>query len=210
MTVEGEEYRHLFKAKRVKSGSEIDLRNLKDDYLYRYRVESIDRRIAILSLVDKTLSVVVPKRELHIGWCIIDNRTLEKYLPSLNETGVSKITPLICDRSQRNFKIDMERLGRILINSSQQCGRSRIMEIMPVTSIDEFVKAQEDCYILDFSSLAVREKKEDIATIVIGCEGGFTERERKLFDEDRVVGFTTHTVLRSETAAIAIASIILL
>ena len=210
LTVEGEEYRHLFKAKRLKATSEINLRNLKDDYLYRYIVESIDRKRAILSLIDKSLVIVAPKKELHIGWCIIDTKVLERYLPALNEIGVSKITPLICDRSQRNFKIDMDRVERILINSSQQCGRSQMMEISPTVSIDEFIKEHSDCFILDFSELKLKDKIDEVSNIIIGCEGGFTDRERSLFSGDRVVGLDTSSVLRSETAAVSVASIVLL
>ena len=210
LTVEGEEYRHLFKARRLKISSEIYLRNLKDDYLYKYRVDFIERRRAVLSLIESIFKVVAPAKELHIGWCLIDTKTLEKFLPPLNEIGVSKITPLICDRSQRNFKIDMDRLKRILINSSQQCGRSRLLEIMPSMSIDEFVQSEKSCYMLNFSKIMLSDRKDEISTIIIGCEGGFSDRERNLFDENRIVGLNTSTVLRSETAAISAASILLL
>ena len=210
ITIEGEEYRHLFKAKRLKATSLIDLRNLKDDYLYKYKVKSIDRKRAILSLADKKLSIVAPKKELHIGWCIIDTKILQKYLPALNEIGVSKITPLICDRTQRNFKIDRNRVERILINSSQQCGRSRMMEIFPTVSIDEFVKEHSDCFMLNFSKLKLKDIIDEVSTIIIGCEGGFTDRERSLFSDDRVVGLDTSSVLRSETATLSVASILLL
>ena len=210
VTVEGEEYRHLFKAKRLKISSEINLRNLRDDFLYRYRVESVERRRAILNLIGRETAIVTPDKILHIGWCLIDTKILEKYLPALNEIGVSKITPLICDRSQRNFKIDMDRVERILINSSQQCGRSRMMQISPTMSIDEFVHKEKDCHMLNFSQVMIRDKSDKISTLVIGCEGGFTDRERSLFNQDRVVGLDTPAVLRSETAAVSAAAIILL
>lgn len=209
VVIEGEEYRHLFKARRLKVSSEIYLRNLRDDYLYKYRVSTITKKQAIATLVEKSISIVAPKRELHIGWCIIDNKVFEKTLPSLNEIGVSKITPLICDRTQRNFKIDTSRVERILINSSQQCGRSKILEVMPIVSIDEFVK-EYDSYMLNFSNSYLSDKKDDISNIVIGCEGGFTDREKALFSADKIVGLNTDTILRSESATISTASIILL
>lgn len=210
LIVEGQEYRHLFKARRLKVLSEINMRNLRDDYIYRYQVQSIDRKRAILSLISSKIEITAPKRYLHIGWCLIDNKILEKFLAPLNEIGVSKITPLICDRSQRNFKLDRDRLNRILINSSEQCGRSKLMEISQMVSIDEFLSQEDNCYMLNFSDIKLRDKSQEISTIIIGCEGGFTQRERSLFDDNRVVGLDTPNILRSETAVLATSAMILL
>ena len=63
---------------------------------------------------------------------------------------------------------------------------------------------------LNFSQVMIRDKSDKISTLVIGCEGGFTDRERSLFNQDRVVGLDTPAVLRSETAAVSAAAIILL
>ncbi len=51
---------------------------------------------------------------------------------------------------------------------------------------------------------------EGISTIVIGCEGGFHEEEIALFNKSDIVGFHTPLVLKSESAACAVASKILL
>ena len=53
-------------------------------------------------------------------------------------------------------------------------------------------------------------KKDEIKTIVIGCEGGFSNNERENFDKDFIVGFDSNLILRSETAVLAVCSKIIL
>ena len=209
LEVEGERYRYLFKVRRFHREDPLPLRNMRDDRLYTYRVERLDRRRAWLRLESSRELPLLPPRFLHLGWCVVDPKTVEKSLPSLNEIGVAKITFIHCVRSQRNFRPDLERLERILVNSSQQCGRSRMMELALCESLEHFMEAEPDCRLLDFSPRPLI-CGEGIETLVVGCEGGMSEEERALFDPERIVGFETPLVLRSESAACAAASRLIL
>jgi 16S rRNA (uracil1498-N3)-methyltransferase len=53
-------------------------------------------------------------------------------------------------------------------------------------------------------------KESEIDTVVIGCEGGLTDAEIKLFDPEKIVGLDTPLILRSESAVVAAASKLLL
>ena len=209
LEIEGEAYKYLFRVRRMKQGSLIETRNLRDGMLYIYRVQSVGKREALLELVSSQESSVIPSKSLHIGWCIIDPKVVEKSLPSLNEIGVEKITFIKCAYSQANFKIKKERLEKILINSSQQCGRSSLMQIEFANTLNEFLQKNPESYLLDFSENRVSQSG-DIKTIVVGCEGGLSEDERALFDSKKRVGFDTPLILRSESAAVAVASKVLL
>ncbi len=210
LRIEGEAYRYLFKVRRLRAEDPIDLRNLQDERLYTYRVVSLDRRRAELSLVESRELRIAPRRFLHLGWCLIDPKHLEKALPSLNEIGVGKITLIGCERSQRNFRPDFERLHRILVNSSQQCGRSVMMELAEAESLESFVKAYPQSRLLDFCRQRMECGDREIETLVIGCEGGVSSEERALFGEERIVGFGSDLILRSESAACAAAARLLL
>ncbi|MBD3799627.1 MAG: 16S rRNA (uracil(1498)-N(3))-methyltransferase [Epsilonproteobacteria bacterium] len=151
LRVSGDDYRYLIKVRRHKVGDLIPMRtpnNLVEEY--RYRLERTDGREAYFSLQSHHRSIVQSPRNLHIGWCLVDPKTIEKTLPMLTELGVSKIT-------------------------------------------------------FDFGG-EVLQGDEVLETVVIGCEGGFDESERKLFGNYRVRVFTSPMILRSETAAVAIAS----
>jgi len=208
--VETERYRYLFRARRFRTGESVRMRNLRDDRLYNYRIESVGRRRAELILIDSEESRILPERRLRLGWCIVDPSTIEKSIAALNEIGVEKISFIPCDRSQKNFSPKLERLERIVLNSCQQCGRSKPMEMECVESLESFLESSPQSYLLDFSGGSIEESRASIESVVVGCEGGFTDEERRLFADGMVVGFDTRLTLRSESAAIAVASKIIL
>jgi len=205
----GDEYRYIVKVRRHHAEDLIAMRNMRDDLLHSYRINAIDKKRAFLELIDTYALPVTAQKQLHLGWCIIDPKKIEKSLPALNETGVAKITFIRCGRSQSNFKIDIKRLETILVNSSQQCGRSSMMEIDFADSLETFIKTNPQTYMLDFSDIKLKPEM-DIRTIVIGCEGGFEKHETALPEPEKIVGLDTPMILRSETAAVAVAARILL
>jgi 16S rRNA (uracil1498-N3)-methyltransferase len=207
--IDGDEYRYLFRARRAKLGDIIELRNLQDSKLYSYKVVSIDKKSAKLELIFAEDKEQLPAKTLVLGWCIIDPKSIEKILPSLNEIGVSKIVFIKCAYSQNNFKIKKDKLEKILINSSQQCGRSSLMQIDFANSIFDFLASYPTSYLLNFSNNHIS-KSSNIDSIVVGCEGGLGKDEIALFDSSKIVGFDSNLILKSESAALAVASKIIL
>jgi 16S rRNA (uracil1498-N3)-methyltransferase len=210
LEIKDEVYNYLIKARRHKIDDEIYFRNLKENNIYLYKLNFIDKKKAVLNLISSEEKIVINDNKLHLGWCVVDPKTIEKYIASLNEMGVDKITFIYADFSQKNFKINIEKLEKILISSSTQCGRSNIIKLETSKNIEQFMKENNDAYFLDFSKLSIDNKKDEIKTLVIGCEGGFSKKEREKFNENFVVGFNSNLILRSETAIISAGSKILL
>lgn len=206
--VELREYEHLFKVRRMGVGTHSFWRNLNDDTLYEYTLEHIGKKEATLVLLETKNMPIRPLKSLHVAWCVIDPKIIEKTLPMLNELGVSKITFFYAEFSQKNHKLDFERMKRILINSSQQCGRSKWMEIEILPTLQSYLEHYSTSYVLDFSETKLKEH-ESVESILIGPEGGFSQKERILLQNQPTVGLTCKTILRSETAVIAVASKIL-
>ncbi|UFS62319.1 16S rRNA (uracil(1498)-N(3))-methyltransferase [Sulfurimonas sp. HSL-3221] len=210
LTLKGEAYKYIVKVRRHGVGDSVALRHPeKSGILYTYRLEHSDGRRAELLLVSEESRVIAAARPLHIGWCIIDPKSVEKVLPQLNEMGVGKISFIACDRSQRQFRPDFERFNRILEASMQQCGRSEWMALETADSLESFMAANPQTVVMDFTE----EKLGDTAgidTVLIGCEGGFSEAERALLASCRTLRFDTPLILRSESAAIAVAAKVLL
>ena len=209
LKVDGELYKYIFKVRRMKSDKNIFFRNLVDKNIYEYKITLLDRRKASLELVDSEEKILEQNRYLHIGWCVIDPKSVEKYIASLNELGVLKITFIYCEYSQKQYKPNLEKLNKLLINSSQQCGRSSIIELEVMNSLEEFIAAYPESYMFNFSLNNIHSKKDDIKTIIIGCEGGFSSSEVKNFDLTKVVGIDNNLILKSETAVLSCSSIIL-
>ncbi|CAM3568217.1 16S rRNA (uracil(1498)-N(3))-methyltransferase [Arcobacter aquimarinus] len=210
LEIKDDVYNYLIKARRHKIDDEIYFRNLKDENLYLYKIILIDKKKAILNLLNSEKKILINNKSLHIGWCVIDPKTVEKYIASLNEIGVDRISFIYSDYSQKNFKINIEKLEKILINSSCQCGRSDIIKLDIYKNLNEFISKNQDIYFLDFSKTSIDEKKDEIKTIVVGCEGGFSNNERDKFDKDFIVGFNSNLILRSETAVLSACSKIIL
>jgi len=205
LTLTGDEHRYIFKVRRHKAEDILYLRNLEDGLLHTYVVSYLDKRSVILVHQGSRTLDVKAKHTLHIGWCVIDPKNIEKVLPSLNEMGVAKITFIYCKRSQKSFKPDFKRLEKILLNSSQQSGRSEMMQLEMVEDLESFLAMYPNSRMLNFSeNNFVSNAAFD--SIVIGCEGGFHDEEVLLFKKENIVGFDTPLVLKSESAVCAVAS----
>jgi 16S rRNA (uracil1498-N3)-methyltransferase len=210
LSLRSQEYKYLIKVRRHKEGDTISLRSPKNpEILYSYVITHIEPKKLTLTLQQQQLLKVTPLKNLHIGWCVIDPKSVEKVLPSLNEMGVGKISFIYCDRSQKNFRIDTKRLERILLSSMQQCGRSSFMEFEIFKTLSDFLQNYPQTIVLDFSQ-EVLPKNCIAENVLIGCEGGFSEKEKELLSTKKVYRFETPLVLKSESAATAIAAKILL
>ncbi|MDX1808471.1 MAG: 16S rRNA (uracil(1498)-N(3))-methyltransferase [Sulfurospirillaceae bacterium] len=208
LSLDAKEYAHVLKVRRSKVGDELFFRNMSDDVLYKYKIIDINKKFASLDLIGEEHLKIEAARYLHVGWCVVDPKIIEKTIPYLNELGVAKISFVYCEFSQKNFKIDLNRIERILINSSQQCGRSKMMEIEIVDSLKDYFMLYPKSKMIDFSENKLQ-KENDLSSFLIGCEGGFSNVERNLFAHIDKIGLQTPMVLRSETALISICSLVL-
>lgn len=210
LKIEDENYNYIVKARRHKLDDILDFRNLEDDFLYSYKISQIDKKSLYLNLLKKEEKIIENSKKIHLAWCVVDPKTIYENISSLNELGVDKITFVYSDFSQKNFKINFEKLEKILINSSSQCGRSSIIKLDIYKNIDTFIKDNPDTYFLDFSQTSIDSKVLDIKTLMIGTEGGFSKRERELFNKNFIVGFSSNLILKSQTAIISATSKIIL
>jgi 16S rRNA (uracil1498-N3)-methyltransferase len=203
LVLEIKEYAHIFKVRRVRLNTILHLRNLEDEFLYTYSLETINKKEAVLHLIEKKELVKTPLQNVHVGWCMVDTKTIEKNLAMLNEMGVSKISFVYSDFSQKNFKLDEERMRRILINSCEQCGRSSLMEFESINSVKEFLTLYPQSILIDFSEKYI-DNETNFTTFLVGPEGGFSQNERALFQDRVVFGLKSNVILRSESAVIGV------
>jgi len=208
LRIDTKAYEHIFKVRRISVGEKLFWRNLVDDNLYEYHITQISKKEALLELVETRYLPIISTKALHVGWSIIDPKIIEKSLPMLNELGVSALTFFYADFSQKQHKLDFKRMERILINSSQQCGRSRQMHIEFLPTLQSFLQKYPKSVVIDFSE-TVLNTENNIDSIIIGPEGGFSEQERLSFQTMAVLGLKCNTILRSETAVITTVSKIL-
>lgn len=210
LTIKGEIHKYLVKVRRHEVEDELSFRcreNIKT--LYRYKIVSLDARSLDIELISSKIEEVKATKELHIAWCVIDSKSIEKVLPSLSEIGVSKISFIFCDRSQKSFKLDFKRYERILEASMQQCGRTSYIKFDTYKNITAFIDEYPDTKVFDFCERVLK-NGDDFKRVLIGCEGGFSKDEKELLKTQEVFRLDTPMVLRSESAVMAVASKIIL
>lgn len=206
LSVDVREYEHLFKVRRMGVGTHSFWRNLDDDALYEYTLEQVGKKEATLVLLETKNMPIQPLKSLHVAWCVIDPKIIEKTLPMLNELGVARLSFVYSEFSQKNHKLDFERMQRIIINSCQQCGRSTKMILEAFATVKAYLQAYPQSAILDFSEVKL-DTNNPPHSILVGPEGGFSLKEREMFKQS--VGLTCNAILRSETAVVSVASKIL-
>ena len=93
ITLKGEVYKYLVKVLRHQENDELYFRNRENiEVLYTYKIINIEGRSLDIKLISLHDNLVNSSKELHLAWCVIDTKSIEKVLPSLNEIGVSKIS----------------------------------------------------------------------------------------------------------------------
>ncbi len=217
--LENEAYRYLIKARRHKKDDIIILRNLEDFCAYCYKLISVSKKTAILELQnskedeDKQGQKKDLKKDFSLALMITNPKELEKTLPFLNEFGLEKLIFVYGDYSQNNFKIDFEKLRKILISSCMQSGRTSLMDFELYKNIEEYLQSYPKSFYLNFSKnkLTNEEKsQEDIKTILLGPEGGFSKKELTFFSEDKILGLDTTNILRAQSASVCVCAKMLL
>lgn len=198
-------HEHLFKVRRMQTSAEVMLRNLTDHGLYRYALESLGKKEASLVLLETKELPCVPQRYLHLAWCVVDPKVIEKHLPLLNELGVARLSFVYGDFSQRTHRLDEARMERIIINSCQQCGRSDKMVVEQFDSVPTVLKHFPQMGVIDFEPTVLLTPEVSIP-LLIGPEGGFSAKERTLFKQHSVYGLACRSILRSETAVVSVAA----
>ena len=133
------------------------------------------------------------------------NDRFEWFLEKACEIGVGKITPLICQRTERN-KVNLERWNKIIHSA---CKQAQVLYFPLLEEVVKFEKIIKNCSGNTFiASIEAKKKISDFSktnnvTIIIGPEGDFSEEE---FQMIRQLGLKevslSENVLRVETAGL--------
>ena len=113
------------------------------------------------------------------------NDRLEWFLEKATEIGVTEITPLICDHSERKT-IKPERMKKILVGALKQSAQYFLPQLNPLISFDALLKLDHPqtrllahCQIGNRIPLHQMGDLKDEILIMIGPEGDFSMREIK-------------------------------
>jgi len=203
-----EESKHIVKVLRKQAGDTMHITNGKG-WLFTAEITLAGLKNCMATVVSKTLKTK-PKYNLHLAVAPTKmNDRYEWFLEKATEIGVTSITPVICDHSERKV-IKMERFQKILQSAMKQSLQCHLPKLNETISYKDFIKTkfEGDRFIAHCEETQKRSLKDLIVanrgiTILIGPEGDFSIKEIELAIENNYIPVTLgETRLRTETAAI--------
>jgi len=175
----------------------------------------------IVSFGDKTAEIElkssqsgpVPPLPLFLYLSLTKREAFEWAIEKGTELGVAGFVPVISARSEKK-SLNLERVQKILTEASEQSGRVILPEISEPISLEEsLTRLQGKTIVLDprGEPFKIADYKTDQrVNIFIGPEGGYEPEEIKLFHKNNIPVVVLGTqILRAETAAITISSVLL-
>ena len=216
--LDGTEAHHLGRVMRAQPGDQVTLFDGQGCEALA-TIQQVDRDHVTLQ-VDELLEVDRERPVSLVLGVALPRGDRQKWLvEKLVELGVSMLVPLVTERgvAQPTDKA-LDRLRRMVIEASKQCGRNRLMEIDMPRTLEDFCQAHADSSRkliahpgevaggLDKHGLMLNPDEATVAAV--GPEGGFSDSE---LDVSAQHGWQRISlgprILRVETAALALAGL---
>ena len=198
---------------RLKRGSIINFFNIEGEweseivFLEKERVE-----VKFLKKVKEPQK----KNKIELAICLVKKNPMEIILQKATELGVSKIIPIISERTEIK-ELNYDRAKKIVIEATEQSNQMFPPEILKVVKLKYFLKNLDQTTKLLFGDVNSKDnlsiekfKNSKSLTILIGPEGDFSPSEREfILSFSQVVPFTiSKNILRSDTAVISAISLV--
>lgn len=203
-----EESRHIVQVLRKKNGDQVSVTNGKGLQWNGKIFISSNRKVTakkVNSILHKN-----KKPKLHIAIAPPKNiDRMEWFIEKSTEIGISQITPLICDHSERKV-IKVLRMKKILIGAIKQSNQFYLPQINPICDYKSFmekkfsgIKMIAHCREGTKKELHKIEKIQSPLLILIGPEGDFSEKEIEIARTNSFIEISLgNQRLRTETAGL--------
>lgn len=205
-----DESRHIFKVLRYKSGDTLHITN-GFGILFTATLVEVSQKECIAVVREAEKKDPLPYY-FHIAVAPTKNNDrFEWFLEKATEIGISEITPIICDHSERKV-IKLDRFEKIIESAMKQSLKMYKPKLNELTSLAEFIQLHAnfkgDKYIAHCADSnkqllknLVQPKAKNI--MLIGPEGDFSYNEIALAQKNDFIPISLgESRLRTETAAI--------
>ena len=201
---------YLIKVMRMNIDKNFSLFNQNGEW--EARIIKITKGI-VEFLITKKIRSNNNEKEIWLAFAPIKLNYLNLMIQKATELGISKFIPILTERTIVR-QINEKRLNKIIVEASEQSNRLKVPKLETIVKLDSFLKSNQKTNII-FGDLNSNNNKlvvKDIEPIciLIGPEGDFTLKEReKILKLNNIIPLKiNNNILRSETAAISMISII--
>jgi len=201
---------YLSKVMRINIGQSFSLFNQSGEW--EAKIKEINKGI-VEFLVIKKLRSANNERDIWLAFAPIKLNYLNLMIQKATELGVTKFIPILTERTIVR-KLNDNRLNKIIIEASEQSNRLKVPKLEKILKLNEFLKLNQNTNIifgdLNTDNSKINFKSSDPLCILIGPEGDFTVKEREnILKLKKLIPLKINqNILRSETAAISMISII--
>ena len=209
-TLDRTQSHYLSKVMRINKEENFSLFNQSGEW--EAKVDNINKGIVEFTIMKKLRSPHNEK-EIWLAFAPIKLNYLNLMIQKATEIGITRFIPILTERTVVR-KLNEKRINKIIIEASEQSNRLKVPSLDKLTKLDTFLKSNQNTNII-FGDLNTDNKKIDLKNrdplcVLIGPEGDFSIKERKniLKLKNLIPLKINDNILRSETAAISIISII--
>lgn len=206
-----EESKHCVRVLRMGVGDELWVTS-GDGVMCRARVSNPDEKACEVEIVERMEDYQRRPFHLHVAVAPTKNSArLEWFVEKAVEIGIDRITPVICDHSERdNQKTDrLEKLALSAMKQSLKASKPMIGKPMKLIDFLNDYDNEDACRLVCYCDGDERHTLHELytpgrdAVVLIGPEGDFSEREIKTALEKGFLPVTLGSSrLRTETAAL--------
>jgi 16S rRNA (uracil1498-N3)-methyltransferase len=207
---------HLNKVLRMQAGRELVLFNGSGGE-YAASIYEVGKKQVVVTVAEHTADNRESPLQLELAIGISRGERFEWVLQKATELGVTKITPLITERTEVKISGDrqekaMDRWQQILISACEQCQRNLLPELAQPQQLAGWLTTvnSELRFVLhhrDSKTLPAEQRPQSV-TLLIGPEGGLNESEIAQALGKNFNALTLGPrVLRTETAPVAAISL---
>ena len=198
---------------RLKLGSRINFFN--KDGEWESEITLIQKDMVEVKFTKKIKQANNPTK-IELAICLVKKNPMETILQKSTELGVSKIIPIVSERTEVK-DLNYERARKIVIEATEQSNQLNPPEISEVKKLKDFLKNLDSSTKLLFADVNSQTilkndniKKGEALSILIGPEGDFSPAEREsILKVPDVKSFTiSKNILRSDTAVITAISLV--
>lgn len=201
-----DEFHHITKVLRLKKQTEVTLTDGRGKSAIA-EIQSIGKKHIEFDQIQIKKHTPGPYK-LHMAIAPTKNiNRFEWYLEKATEIGISEITPLLCEHSERKH-IRADRLEKIIVAACKQSKKVWKPVLNTVVDFNDFVaQSSPSGKYIAYLGAKVRHLKSTLSgnehVLLIGPEGGFSENE---YRKATAHGFTGVSLgvnrLRTETAGV--------
>ena len=222
----GEDAKHISLSLRSKPGEHFSLCD-KEGTDYECTVLSISKAEVVLNVDEVKKNESEPSVFVTLYQALVKSDKFDTVVQKSVELGVGRIVPVVMERcisrpDEAGLSKKIERWNKISKEAAMQSGRGIVPEVMPAVDYKEALNQMKQndisfvCYEnephVSIEKIAANKKESaDSASLLVGPEGGISEKEAKLAEADGIpLASLGKRILRTETAPLCALSCLML